>query len=352
MRVVVLTASPRVAPGLLSREAWRELEEARAVLTGDPAHPQLAALVAAGIAVEVVDVVATTGGALASLLRQRAGEGSAVWLSSGGDAGLVQALAATPGASSLGASSLGASSLEASSLAASSLAASSLAASPPEVLPGSWDLPGAALLDAVATMDRLRSPGGCPWDAEQTHASLTPYLLEEAYEAAAAIEDGDLDPGLKEELGDLLLQVLFHARIAETFDIDDVAEVLVAKLIHRHPHVFADTQVSGAAEVALNWDALKAREKGRRGALDGIPLAQPSLSLAAALLSRAARAGLAFDLPPGPPQPDPGADLGIRLLGLAAEAYHHGVDPERALHGVLRRSIASLQEVERNAARS
>ncbi|MHB8341196.1 MAG: MazG family protein [Mycobacteriales bacterium] len=332
MRVVVLTASPRVAPGLLSREAWRELEEARAVLTGDPAHPQLAALVAAGIAVEVVDVVATTGGALASLLRQRAGEGCAVWLSSGGDAGLVQALAATPGASSL--------------------EASSLEAPPPEVLPGSWDLPGAALLDAVATMDRLRSPGGCPWDAEQTHASLTPYLLEEAYEAAAAIEDGDLDPGLKEELGDLLLQVLFHARIAETFDIDDVAEVLVAKLIHRHPHVFADTQVSGAAEVALNWDALKAREKGRRGALDGIPLAQPSLSLAAALLSRAARAGLAFDLPPGPPQPDPGADLGIRLLGLAAEAYHHGVDPERALHGVLRRSIASLQEVERNAARS
>jgi XTP/dITP diphosphohydrolase len=153
---------------------------------------------------------------------------------------------------------------------------------------------GSALLEAVAVMDRLRSPGGCPWDAEQTHRSLAPYLLEEAYEAYQALEDDDSD-ALRDELGDVLLQVLFHARVAseaaDGWDIDDVAAGLVAKLVRRHPHVFADTTVSGSADVEANWDAIKKAEKPGRTVADGVPLALPALALLAKLQSRGARAG-------------------------------------------------------------
>ena len=181
---------------------------------------------------------------------------------------------------------------------------------------------------AVEVMDRLRSPGGCPWDAEQTHESLTPYLLEEAYEVIEAIETGDLAL-LREELGDLLLQVLFHARLAEElpvaqrFGIDDVAGDLVAKLIHRHPHVFADVPVADAAEVNENWERLKAAEKGRDSAVDGVPMGQPALALAAKLVSRAGRAGIDLDVSAN--------DIGDRLLGVVREAVAAGVDPESAL---------------------
>ena len=146
---------------------------------------------------------------------------------------------------------------------------------------GSWDPPGARLLDVVAVMDRLRSPGGCPWDAEQTHQTLAPYLLEEAYELIEAIELDDL-AHLREELGDVLLQVAFHSRLAEErqaperFSIDDVAADLVAKLIRRHPHVFAGREVASAAEVAANWEAIKAAEKRRGSVTDGVPLGQPA----------------------------------------------------------------------------
>src|SRR5205807_8733476 len=134
-----------------------------------------------------------------------------------------------------------------------------------EVVHGSWDLPGGRLLDVVTTMDRLRSPGGCPWDAQQTHDSLAPYLLEEAYEAFQAIEDED-SAALREELGDVLLQVAFHSRLAEEADpderwtIDDVAAGLVDKLVRRHPHVFPHQAVSGADEAVANWDRVKAEE--------------------------------------------------------------------------------------------
>ena len=150
-------------------------------------------------------------------------------------------------------------------------------------------------------MDRLRSPGGCPWDAEQTHASLARYLLEEAYEAFETIEDGDLG-GLREELGDVLLQVVFHARVAaerpapEGWDIDDVAAGLVDKLVRRHPHVFAEVEVSGAAEVETNWAAIKKAEKARQSVVEGIPLSQPALTLAAKLQRRAESAGVPADL--------------------------------------------------------
>ncbi|HEY2983579.1 MAG TPA: MazG family protein [Jatrophihabitantaceae bacterium] len=184
------------------------------------------------------------------------------------------------------------------------------------------------LLRAVAVMDRLRSPGGCPWDAAQSHRSLAKYLLEETYETLEAIETDDMAL-LREELGDLLLQVLFHARLAEElpaaqrFGIDDVAGDLVAKLVHRHPHVFADVPVADAAEVNENWERLKAAEKGRDSAVDGVPMGQPALALAAKLVSRAGRAGVDVEVSAN--------DIGDRLLAVVREAVAAGVDPEFAL---------------------
>jgi XTP/dITP diphosphohydrolase len=212
-----------------------------------------------------------------------------------------------------------------------------------ELLYGSWDPPGARLLDVVAVMDRLRVE--CPWDAGQTHRSLAPYLLEETYEAYDAIEAG-VAAELREELGDVLLQVAFHARVAQDapadadrFAIDDVAAGLVDKLVRRHPHVFAGLDVSGAGEVHSNWEKIKKAEKSRTSAVDGIALSQPALSLAAKLLSRADRAGVTA--PPTPP-PDgvtaalPAATagdaaLGATLLALVAAARERDLDPEAAL---------------------
>ena len=186
-------------------------------------------------------------------------------------------------------------------------------------------------------MDRLRSPGGCPWDAAQTHESLTRYLVEETYEVIEAIETGDATL-LREELGDLLLQVLFHARIAEeaeagsAFGVDDVAGDLVDKLVRRHPHVFASAQVP-AGQLDEVWERQKALEKGRSSAVDGVPLAQPALALAAKLVSRAVRADVApaaslgADAEPGDAQ----AEIGERLMTIVADAVSAGIDPETAL---------------------
>jgi MazG family protein len=150
------------------------------------------------------------------------------------------------------------------------------------------------------TVERLRAPGGCPWDREQTHRSLRQYLLEETYEVLEAIERGD-SATLREELGDLLLQVLMHCAIAaesaEGFDIGDVAEVTRTKMVHRHPHVFGDVTVSGADEVVVNWEKLKAREKGERlSVLEGVPKSLPALAFALGVQKRPARLG--FDETP------------------------------------------------------
>lgn len=204
---------------------------------------------------------------------------------------------------------------------------------------------GARLLEAVRVMDRLRSPGGCPWDAEQTHSSLAPYLLEEAYETLEAIENADLI-ALREELGDLLLQVLFHARLAEEadpahrFGIDEVAGDLVGKLTRRHPHVFADVTADSAEQVASNWEDIKRAEKRRQSATDGIPLGQPALSLAAKLVSRSGRAGLDVPLPAG-------TGIGERLLAVVADAVRAGVDPELALRETARSYRTAIRERER-----
>ena len=213
---------------------------------------------------------------------------------------------------------------------------------------------GSALLRLVAIMDRLRRE--CPWDARQTHESLAPYLLEETYEALEAIEQHDRS-ALREELGDVLLQVMFHARIAAEradgtgFDIDDVAEQIAAKLIRRHPHVFADVSVDGADEVTRNWDAIKAAERAASGreqvsALDGVPLGQPALALAAQLARRAGRAGAPADLadltgpadltdPGQAPEPAVSA-IGAELFALAARAAQAGLEPELELRAAAR----------------
>jgi XTP/dITP diphosphohydrolase len=201
--------------------------------------------------------------------------------------------------------------------------------------------PGERLLDVVAVMDRLRSPGGCPWDAKQTHETLMPYLLEEAYEAYAALEDGDPD-ALREELGDVLLQVVFHARLAAErsgddggWTIDDVAAGLVDKLVRRHPHVFAG---ASADDVEGSWERLKAEEKGRTSVTDGVPLSQPALSLAAKLQARGRRTGA----------PVPSYDgLGGELWELVRRCADAGVDPEVALRAVARRYRDDLAATER-----
>jgi XTP/dITP diphosphohydrolase len=210
---------------------------------------------------------------------------------------------------------------------------------------------GIVLLDAVAVMDRLRSPGGCPWDAEQTHQSLMPYLIEEAYELYQALEDSDAG-ALCEELGDVLLQVLFHARVAQEMpggcDIDAVAGALVTKLVNRHPHVFAGgEEVSSAAEQETRWEELKRVEKRRESSLDGVALAQPAVALAAKLVSRAARAGFPADLLPGTGASGGGA--GASLFALSAAAKLTGEDPEAALRGAARRFAADVRAAEASA---
>ena len=159
---------------------------------------------------------------------------------------------------------------------------------PPGPVPSSAH--GERLLDLVRVMARLRGPGGCPWDAEQTHASLARHLLEETHEALEAIDAGDRDL-LREELGDVLLQVVFHAQMAAddgAWDVDDVAEGIVRKLIRRHPHVFGDVEVAGADEVLVNWERIKADEKGRKPVDDDIPATLPALARAAKVQRRAA----------------------------------------------------------------
>jgi XTP/dITP diphosphohydrolase len=213
--------------------------------------------------------------------------------------------------------------------------------------------PGAALLRLVEVMDTLRV--SCPWDARQTHESLAPHLLEECYEALDALESG-VPAALRDELGDVLLQVVFHARIAaeatdgSAYTIDDVAEGIVAKLIRRHPHVFADVTVSGPEEVKRNWDAIKAAERAEAGdasasALDTVPFGQPALALAAQLQRRAERAGapaelasLATGRPAGTDTRDGDSvsDIGAELFGLVAKAREAGLDPELELRAAAR----------------
>ncbi|WP_372593093.1 MazG family protein [Actinotalea sp.] len=208
------------------------------------------------------------------------------------------------------------------------------------------------MADLVQVMDRLRSPGGCPWDAEQTHESLVPYAIEEVFEVAEAIETGDR-VNLREELGDLLLQVVFHARVAaedpeDPFDLDEVAAGISAKLRRRHPHVFVDgAQVDDAEEVHRRWETIKQEEKARDSVFDGIPLGMPALSRAQKVLGRARRAGLPLPAPAAITDED---SLGDALLALVAAAQSSGWEAEGALRSAVRRYEASSRAAEPNRA--
>ncbi|MEU6217374.1 nucleoside triphosphate pyrophosphohydrolase [Streptomyces sp. NPDC047022] len=300
-RIVLLTTSHRVAPGLLSWPAWQTLREADRVLCADGAHPQLPYLREAGVA--VVEDAPTAR----ELVDACAGGHTVVVVATGeGEPRLTDGLARLAGSGRLTMPEL-------------------------ELLPASYDLPGARLLDLVQVMDRIRAE--CPWSSRQTHQGLAKYAIEEAYELVEAIEAGDRDE-LREELGDVLLQVVFHSRIAEEdpeapFSIDDVAGGIVAKLIHRHPHVFGDETARTPEEVKEHWLRTKAVEKQRESATDGVPLGQPGLALAAKLASRARTAGLDVPLPQG-------EGIGYELLTLAARAESQGVDPEAALRAAAR----------------
>ncbi|MFE1432291.1 nucleoside triphosphate pyrophosphohydrolase [Streptomyces griseoaurantiacus] len=300
-RIVLLTTSHRVAPGLLSWPAWQLLRTADRVLCADGAHPQLPYLREAGVE---VDEAAPEAGELVDAC---AGGRTVVVLATGeGEPRLTDGLARMAGSGRFRMPDL-------------------------ELLPASYDLPGARLLDLVQVMDRIRRE--CPWSSGQTHEGLAKYAIEEAYELVEAIEDGDREE-LREELGDVLLQVVFHARIAEEdaeepFSVDDVAGGIVAKLIHRHPHVFGEESASTPEEVKAHWLRTKAEEKRRDSVTEGVPLGQPGLALAAKLASRARTAGLDVPLPTG-------EGVGYELLALAARAEAEGVDPEAALRAAAR----------------
>ena len=212
-----------------------------------------------------------------------------------------------------------------------------------EILHGSYDVPGARLIDLVRVMDRLRR--NCPWDQEQTHESLAKYLLEETYETLEAIDTGDR-AHLREELGDLMLQVAFHSRIAEEdpddgFSIDDVSGDIVEKLIRRHPHVFGTVDAADAAAVEANWETIKAAEKQRSSVLEGIPLALPALALADKILGRAAKVAR-------PPE----ADASVGTLACQATTTPNGIgaDPQLAA-SPRRRGAWARRSVDRPATR-
>jgi len=212
--------------------------------------------------------------------------------------------------------------------------------------------PTASPLDTlIHTVAVLRGPGGCAWDADQTHASLVQYLVEESHELIEAIEGGTRED-LLEELGDVLYQVLFHADLAsatpeENFDIQDVAAHLNAKMIGRHPHVFADQTLDTAAEVSAAWDGFKADEKPHRtSVLDGIPLGMPALALADKVLGRAQKIGLLEEDSSFPLVIETEDELGPLLLAIVSAAKARGLDAERALRSALRDLQGEIREHE------
>ncbi|MET0975663.1 MAG: MazG family protein [Leifsonia sp.] len=206
----------------------------------------------------------------------------------------------------------------------------------------------------VATVALLRAPGGCPWDADQTHESLVRYLVEESHELIEAIEAGDRAEMI-EELGDVLYQVLFHADIAahttgEDFDIQDVAAHMTAKMVGRHPHVFGDREAATADDVVAFWDDLKAEEKPHRtSVLDGVPQGMPALALADKTLGKAAKVGVDRTDADAPAFDDEDA-LGRHLLAVVANASAGGLDAERALRAAIRALGDDVRSAEAAAA--
>lgn len=307
--LVVVPLAPGESEWLTLRE-WDLLTSSERVLFEDPGHPLLARLHEAGVPAGPFD--------------DEPDAAQSTW-----------ALVADPASPRV------------RELAEAGAAVTSGAASAPDAVTAAQGAPvgrrAAASFGSLAlVMARLRGPGGCPWDAEQTHESLRVHLMEEAHEVLEAIDSGAFGDDLEEELGDLLLQVVFHAQLAADdgrFDVAGVAERIVAKLLHRHPHVFGDVVVGGAADVVANWEAIKAREKeDRKGPFDGIPPSLPGLLAAYKTQKRAASLGFrpdaetararveeALSAPAGP------GSVGEALFWLVAVARSAGVDPEGAL---------------------
>lgn len=217
------------------------------------------------------------------------------------------------------------------------------------------------LEELIAVAKQLRAPGGCPWDAEQTHNSLTKYLIEEAYELVEAIESGNREEIL-EELGDVLYQVIFHSDLAATgslgepFNLEDVAELSAAKMRGRHPHVFGNPEelekyaAKTGDDVMLNWDDHKRKEKPERtSVLDGIPQSLPALALADKVMGKAEKLGLLDKDAPGPFSVTSEAELGTILLAMVSSARAAGFDPERALREATRELQVEIREYELEA---
>ncbi|MFC4911020.1 MazG family protein [Actinomadura gamaensis] len=316
MSLILLATSHRVAPGLLTWRAWEALRSTPRVLARND-HPLLPYLAEAGVRAE--QVTDPDPAALVELARRE----GVLWIAAqDGDERLMRDIGRRVVDDPLDV----------------------------EVLHGSYDLPGARLLDLVTVMDTLRRE--CPWDRKQTHESLVKYLLEEAYEVEDTVATGDYG-ALREELGDVLMQVAFHAVVASerdddtAFTIDDVAAGIVDKLVRRHPHVFADVTVRDADEVNANWEQIKAAERAeKRGAdasvLDGVPMGQPALSLAAQLQRRAARVELPEDA-----YEVAGSDLVTRLFALVRQAQAEGVDAEAELRAASREFADRVRAWER-----
>jgi XTP/dITP diphosphohydrolase len=354
-RRVALVETSEALPGLLPFQSWDVLGTADVVLLRDPdSHPSAPHLYAAGLelerlepaALERSDLDLTRPGApedrriAKALARRAARDGQAVYLLGPEDERLAPALAGLAVEQDL------------------EIELVFLAQQPA----------GTELLGLVEVMRRLRDPdGGCPWDLQQDHASLTRYLVEETYELIDAIETGQ-DTDLQEELGDVLLQVVFHAQVAHdrrAFGIDDVARGIVDKLVRRHPHVFADGDARTPEEVQTNWDRLKTAEKARQGPFEGVPALLPGLHLLDTLQRKASKRG--FD---AADTADASEQVHARLAGLAAaaSAEHReaaygellaavvglgrqlGVDPETAARGAGRRFRARFEAVVRLAA--
>jgi XTP/dITP diphosphohydrolase len=308
-RIVLLVTSPRLPAGLLTAQAWDLVRTTEVFAAAE--SEQAAALRHAGARVTI------TGDGVADLLAAVAANGTAVWLAGPtGDEDLARTLGLRltrePQIAEL------------------------------ELMYGSWDPPGARLLDAVAVIDRLAGPGGDPWKRQQTHQSLAKYMIEEVYEALDAIDAEDYD-ALRDELGDVLLQVVLHSRMAENlpddeaWNIDDVAGGLVDKMIRRNPHVFSDAQAETVDEITAQWEQIKAAEKPARGVTEGVALSQPALSLAAKVIARAATAGIPLAAEPSGLTAD---EIGQRLWDLVAAAGD--VDAEAALRRRVIRQIAQI----------
>lgn len=208
------------------------------------------------------------------------------------------------------------------------------------------------LLRLLEVMDRLRSPGGCPWDAEQTHQSLIKYLLEESYEFVDSVDESDRQ-AMREELGDILLQVYFHSRIAQEhptdpFDIEEVAKGISDKLIRRHPHVFGDVKINSDDELLQNWERIKAEEKGRKSATEGVAISQPALPLITKLIYRAEKNGIDLNLPTPELNSEVPADVAIgdALVAAVVAAIKQGIEPEDLLRSRAREISNEIKRLE------